>query len=211
MRRNRGGIHHPPLFTFMRILFTTLLFLAIGAVLLTPGTPAAATASDAFPTSCVAQLSPDLDPDPPVYYAIDLVPTRKVTGSRMATGKGDVTFAQSPFGVALSADGQYVYNLSVVMKNIRVPEGKAVDVWVTTPRLDETIHIGRLGEDLTAEGAVSFNKFLVVVSLEDGSRPAGTSWSGPIIARGMSRSGLMHTMAGHGPFEAEPCATYGYN
>jgi hypothetical protein len=28
--------------------------------------------------------------------------------------------------------------------------------------------------------------------------------------RGMSRSGRMHTLAGHGPFEAEPCAKYGF-
>lgn len=195
----------------MRILFTALLLLSVGALLLTPGTPAAASANNAFPSSCLAPSSPDPDPDPPVYYAIDLVPTKKVTGARMATGRGDITFSQSPFGVALTADGQYVYNLAVAMENIRIPEGKAVDVWVTTPTLDEVVHIGRLGEDLTAKGSVSFNKFLVVVSLEDGTRPAGTSWSGPIIARGMSRSGLMHTMAGHGPFEAEPCATYGYN
>jgi hypothetical protein len=29
--------------------------------------------------------------------------------------------------------------------------------------------------------------------------------------RGMSRSGMMHTMAGHGPFQQENCARYGYN
>ena len=35
-------------------------------------------------------------------------------------------------------------------------------------------------------------------------------WTGPIVIRGMSRSGMMHTMAGHGPFEEENCAAYGY-
>lgn len=35
-------------------------------------------------------------------------------------------------------------------------------------------------------------------------------WSGPVVLRGMSRSGMMHTMAGHGPFEQENCAAYGY-
>lgn len=187
----------------MRILLFLIMLVASGAVVVSTA-PSAAQADPAA-GSCLA------DPDPPVYYAIDMVPTRKVNGARMASGTGNVTFKASPFGVTLTADGEYVYNLSVQMANIRIAEGKAVDVWVTTPRLDNVVHLGRLGEDLTAEGLVEFNKFLVVVSLEDGSTPPGTSWSGPIIARGMSRSGLMHTMAGHGPFEAEPCSTYGFN
>lgn len=192
----------------MRFLLSALL-LSAGLLLQTNDAPAASAATPASPERCMVPTW--ADPDPPVYYAIDLVSTKKVTGARMASGKGNVTFAQSPFGVSVSADGQYVYNLSVAMEGIRIPEGKAVDVWVTTPRLDRTVHIGRLGDDLTAQGAVGYNKFLVVISLEDGTTEPGTSWSGPIIARGMSRSGLMHTMAGHGPFEAEPCATYGYN
>jgi hypothetical protein len=35
-------------------------------------------------------------------------------------------------------------------------------------------------------------------------------WKGPVVMRGMSRSGLMHTLAGHGPYEKEPCAKYGF-
>ncbi|MDE2875730.1 MAG: hypothetical protein OXU69_07275 [Gemmatimonadota bacterium] len=31
-----------------------------------------------------------------------------------------------------------------------------------------------------------------------------------VVIRGMSRSGMTHTMAGHGPFEEENCAAYGY-
>jgi hypothetical protein len=194
----------------MRFLLPS--FLLSAGLLVLMGDVAAAPAPSAIPAPPAQCLAPTWqDPDPPAYYAIDLVSTKKVSGARMASGTGNVTFSQSPFGVSVSTDGQYVYNLAVAMQNIRIPEGKAVDVWVTTPRLDQTVHLGRLGDDLTAQGSVAFNKFLVVVSLEDGTRSPGTSWSGPIIARGMSRSGLMHTMAGHGPFESEPCATYGYN
>jgi len=155
--------------------------------------------------SCV-----DVDPDPPVYYAIDLVPTRKVPGARMAEGQGDVTFATSPFGVSISENGQYVYNLSVAMKNVTLKEGKALDVWVTTPNLDQVKHLGRLDEAFRTVGSVDWNKFLVVVTLESATADPGSTWTGPIVARGMSRSGLMHTMAGHGPFQSEPCAVYGY-
>ena len=47
------------------------------------------------------------------------------------------------------------------------------------------------------------------VGVAAGEEP-GAMWTGPVVSRGMSRSGLMHTMAGHGPFETEPCAVYGY-
>ena len=58
-------------------------------------------------------------------------------------------------------------------------------------------------------GQVAWNKFLGVITREPADATPET-WQGPIIMRGMSRSGRMHTMAGHGPFEAEPCAKYGY-
>lgn len=161
-------------------------------------------------TPVTAAACAEMDPDPPVYYAIDLVPTRKVPGARMAEGQGDVTFATSPFGVSISENGQYVYNLSVAMENVRLGEDKALDIWVTTPNLDQIRHIGRLDDELRTTGKVDWNKFLVVVTLESSSQEPGATWTGPIVARGMSRSGLMHTMAGHGPFESEPCAVYGY-
>ena len=58
---------------------------------------------------------------------------------------------------------------------------------------------------------VDWNQFLVVVSLEPSADQIGARWSGPIVMRGLSRSGFMHTMAGHGPFEEENCAAYGYD
>lgn len=174
----------------------------------------AAWTSTPFPSSAHAPVTTaacaEMDPDPPVYYAIDLVPTRKVPGARMAEGQGDVTFATSPFGVSVSENGQYVYNLSVAMANVRLGEGEALDVWVTTPNLDQIRHLGRLDDELKTVGTVDWNKFLVVVTLESSSQEPGATWTGPIVTRGMSRSGLMHTMAGHGPFQAEPCAVYGY-
>jgi hypothetical protein len=35
-------------------------------------------------------------------------------------------------------------------------------------------------------------------------------WTGPIVFRGMSRSGMMHTMVGHGALQMENCSSYGY-
>ncbi len=144
------------------------------------------------------------------YYEIDLVTTRKVSGARLAKGVGEVSYAQSPFGISLSEDGSYLVNIDVSMSNVKLADDKALVAWVTTPQLDQIIRLGQLDENLKVSGQTDFNKFLLVITLEPRDMEPGAMWTGPVVSRGMSRSGLMHTMAGHGPFETEPCAVYGY-
>lgn len=168
--------------------------------------------------------------DRPEYYAIDLVPTNNLPGLGRAGGKGLVTYDESPFGISVTENGHYVYDLTVAAQHLPDREDGRYVAWVTTPDLSAIERIGPLDEHLEATANVAFNKFLVVVTFErldagaaqSGSsaaaapvsslnaRSATSSWQGPIVLRGMSRSGLMHTMAGHGPFGSEPCAKYGY-
>lgn len=151
------------------------------------------------------------DPDPPVYYAIDLVTTKKVRGARRATGLGNVTYARSPFGVAISRTGQYVYDLNIQLEKIDESINGQLVAWVTTTDLKDIRLLGALDDAFRAEGRVDFNKFLVVITLEPFGAEVGDLWTGPVVLRGMSRSGLMHTKAGHGPFQTENCASYGYS
>ena len=144
------------------------------------------------------------------YYTIDLVSTRRVPGSGQAEGIGEVYYAQTPFGISLTEDGSYVYNLDIQVDKLRPSNKGDYVAWITTPQIDQVKRIGVLDEENRASGTVEWNKFLVVISLEQGENPASETWTGPIVLRGISRSGLMHTMAGHGPFEDEPCALYGY-
>lgn len=163
-------------------------------------------------TSSPVKASPacvSADPEPPTYYQIELVGTRKVPGSRMAKGIGNITFAPSPYGIAISPEGTYHYDIDIQLEKAQAPDGKAFVAWISTPQLDQIMPIGRLDESLSIKGQVTFNKYLVVITLEPDTEP-GQIWTGPVVARGMSRSGYMHTMAGHGPFVAEPCAVYGY-
>ncbi len=148
------------------------------------------------------------DPNPPAYYRIDLITTRKVTGARLASGSADVLFVPSPFGVSISPSGTYVYDLDIHVDKIKPPNEGEYAVWITTPDLKNVHFLGSLDENYRVQGRVEWNKYLVVVSLET---DIGDRWSGPIVLRGMSRSGLMHTMAGHGPFETENCAVFGYS
>ena len=75
-------------------------------------------------------------------------------------------------------------------------------------------HDGNYTETIAIDGddrlSKPWNKYLVIITLEPTDDPQSPRWQGPVVLRGMSRSGLMHTMAGHGPFQQEPCATFGY-
>ena len=146
----------------------------------------------------------------PEYYRFPMVSTRRVPGTGNATGVGEVAFAQSPFGVALAEDGSYDYDFTVRFERLRPPRTGTFVVWATTRELDQITLAGELTDPVSFSGKVAWNKFLVVVTLEPVFDPDATMWTGPIVIRGMSRSGMMHTMAGHGPFEEENCAAYGY-
>jgi len=178
----------------------TPLTSVLTAALLAVGPPA----EGASVQPCVASAGPP-------YYSVDLVTTRNVPGTGLATGTVEVSVAaSSPFSVAVGADGSYVYDLSFSLQRMRAPRQGHLVAWVTTPEIDRVERIGLLNENLQASGSVSWNKFIVVVTLESEDDPSATRWAGPIVFRGLSRSGMMHTMVGHGALQQENCAKYGY-
>ena len=103
-----------------------------------------------------------------------------------------------------------MYNIDIAVPGLRAPREGHYTAWVTTRDLDQITRLGELNAEGRIRGQVDWNKFLVVVTLEPEANRGGDTWQGPVVVRGMSRSGLMHTMAGHGPFDQEPCAVYGY-
>ena len=149
--------------------------------------------------------------DAPAYYAFPVVSTRRLPGTGLAAGLGEVTFVDSPFGVTLAGDGSYVLDVWLSVERLRPPREGVYVGWLTTPELDGVERIGPLGEGGQLRGRVRWNKFLLVVTLEPEDDPEAAMWTGPVAMRGMSRSGRMHTMAGHGAFEEENCAAYGYD
>lgn len=183
------------------------LFLAL-AVAPTPppaaGLPTSEAARASTAPTCLAPAGPE-------YYAFPLAATGNIPGTGFARGRAEIAVpAQSPFPVALGADGSYVYDVQVAIDNMRAPRSGTLVAWVTTPDLDRVERIGSLGETLRASGPVWWNKFIVVVTLESGDDPEAATWSGAIVFRGMSRSGAMHTMVGHGALQQENCTSYGY-
>ncbi len=147
----------------------------------------------------------------PEYYAFELVTTRNIPGTGLATGTAQVTVARgSPFSVAVTSDGSYEYDVHISLERLNVPTQGRFVAWITTRELDQTVRVGPLDSNLQASGHVVWNKFLVVITLEPGDDADQMMWTGPIVFRGMSRSGMMHTMAGHGAFQKDNCAIYGY-
>jgi len=147
----------------------------------------------------------------PEYYAFLLAATGNIAGTGFARGRAEVSFpGSSPFPVALAADGSYVYEIRVTIERMKAPSRGHLVAWITTPDLGTVARMGALDERLTASGRVSWNKYLVVVSLEAEDREDAERWSGPVVFRGMSRSGAMHTMIGHGALQQENCAAYGF-
>lgn len=146
----------------------------------------------------------------PEYYQFPMVSTKRVPGTGNAAGVGEVNFSKSPYGIALDTDGSYRYDFTVRFERMGPARGGTYVVWTTTPELDRIALAGELTDPAGFSGQVAWNKFLVVVTLEPAFDPDAAMWTGPIVIRGMSRSGMMHTMAGHGPFEEKNCAAYGY-
>jgi hypothetical protein len=180
---------------------------AIVTLLATLGSLGAPSTFAALPTSppiCAVAEGPE-------YYAIALVTTKRIVGTGFARGVAEVSLSgSSPFSVALTADGSYEYAVHVSLERMKVPARGRLIAWVTTSDLSRIERMGALDEHLQASGSVSWNQFLVVVTLEPSDDVSATSWTGPVILRGMSRSGMMHTMVGHGPLEQENCASWGY-
>lgn len=158
---------------------------------------------------CSATTAAAISDLPSSYYGIEMVPTKRVPGTGAGVGLGKVSFASSPYGIAVAPDGTYVVDVELALDRIKRPKSGVLTAWATKDDLSEAVRLGVLDDSLRASGRVAWNKFLVVVTLEPSAETADR-WSGPVVMRGMSRSGMMHTLAGHGPYEKEPCAKYGF-
>lgn len=153
--------------------------------------------ADAAVVPCEAVTARRRIPDP---FAIPMAPTANANG---AAGSARLTFAMSPFGVSVTEEGHHRYRLHMRTSGLERAPGTAHVAWAVTPTLDEIRRLGALDDDGELVGEVALNKFLVFVTAEP--RAEVERWSGPILLRGISRSGRMHTMLGHGPFEGEAC------
>jgi len=112
----------------------------------------------------------------------------------------------SPFGVAVSARGVYRYRVSIEVTRLRRRPARRYVAWAATPDLGQVRRLGVVARNAPLSATLAWNQFLVFVTAEpespDDSTGVGARWTGPILLTALSPSGYMHTMAGHGIFEA---------
>ena len=132
-----------------------------------------------------------------------------LSGTQSAPGsRGSMTLTQpgSPFEIAVDADGFQTFDVEIQVDQLRRRNGAVYVVWAAKPELDEYVQLGALPEENRLVGRVAWNQFLIFVSEETSADVE--RWQGPIVLMGLSPSGRLHTMAGHGPFEAMNCQLY---
>ena len=133
----------------------------------------------------------------------------RLSGTQSAPGsRGSMTLTQpgSPFEITVDEGGFQTFDIEIQVEQMRKRRGAFYVAWAAKPELDEWVKLGTLGEDNRLAGRVAWNQFLIFVS-EEGSADV-ERWQGPIMLTGLSPSGRLHTMAGHGPFEAMNCQLY---
>ena len=117
-------------------------------------------------------------------YCMELVPTAAYVGVKASL---ELARPASAFGVAVSRDGHQRYDLVAHVEGLpAAPQGSVYIAWVMPLDLDPVVHLGRIDNGATNLGEVAFNKFMVLVSLEDS--PLATERKGPLVLRGRSPS-----------------------
>jgi hypothetical protein len=129
-------------------------------------------------------------------YDIQLRNTPKTPNAR---GTARLVFAESPFGVTVTADGHASYDVRLSLTGLPEPSAlgpyKAYVAWGVTTDLKQWRRLGPVGNGESTVGTVDFNKFLVVVAAESDS--AATKHAGAVALSGTSPSGWLQTFLSH--------------
>lgn len=129
-------------------------------------------------------------------YDIVLLP-----GPRAPAAHGDarLVFAESPFGVAVTADGHHRYDIDITARDLPAPASLgaygAFVAWEVSPDLAEWYRLGAVHNGTVRVGTAEMNKFLVVITAERDS--AVTQHAGPTMLHGTSPSGWLQTFLTH--------------
>jgi len=129
-------------------------------------------------------------------YDIKLLNTPKTP---TAQGSARLVFAQSPFGVAVTATGHSVYDVQLDLAGLPEPGTlgvfEAYIAWSATTSLDKWHRLGPVTNGKSTVGQVELNKFLLVITAEKDS--SVTEHAGPTALHGISPSGWLQSLVTH--------------
>lgn len=134
--------------------------------------------------------------------APDTIGLRGSARAPAALGHVNITSTPAPFTMSVNRDGNLLLDLEFVIEGLLDPAplgGDTYVAWVASPQLDTYQRIGPLEGNARARGTTDLNKWLAVITVENGAggdRPAGA-----IVAHGLSPSGRMQSFQGHELFD----------
>lgn len=116
-----------------------------------------------------------------------------------AKGAARLVFAQSPFGVTVTADGRASYDVHLELSGLPAPSTLGAYTgyvaWAATTNLDEWHRLGVVANGRSTVGRAELNKFLLVITAEADSAPA--TRAGPTVLHGISPSGWLQSLTTH--------------
>ncbi len=155
--------------------------LAIAALLIMP-------ASLVAPPPVFAAARPGL-------FRIDLQPSNAAPS---ASGVVKLAPAKSPFGLPLTADGHFIFDLDITSNGL--PAASSLGpfdeyvAWVVSDNLSQVERLGTVTAGQALHGQASYNKFLIFITAE--SKAPSAKWKGPIVLRGFAPSALLENFSG---------------
>ena len=124
-------------------------------------------------------------------YCLDLHATPRVPGASGAVRLGRVP---SPFGIAVTAAGNHVHELTAYIEGLPEPASlgpyTTYIAWAATPFFEPVVKLAEVANGANALGPVHFNKFLILISAE--ASIDVEERSGQLVLRGRSPSLLMN-------------------
>lgn len=130
---------------------------------------------------------------------IGVIGTGRAPGAR---GFVRITSTPSPYTLSITASGHILFDLEFVIEGLLDPAplgGDTYVAWVATPQLDVYQRIGPLEDHARVRGSTDLNKWLAIVTVENG--PGGEKPAGAIVAHGLSPSGRLQSFQGHELFD----------
>jgi len=129
-------------------------------------------------------------------YDIFLLPGTTVPG---AAGTAVLHFSESPFGIAVTADGRLRYDVWLSLSGLPAPNSlgsyHAYVAWEVSPDLSQWHRLGAVGNGSSTVGTAESNKFLLVITAEPDSAP--TAHTGPTVLHGVSPSVWLQRFFSH--------------
>ena len=132
-----------------------------------------------------ATLSPSRD-----LYCLYLAPRPGLDG---LSGHLELRPPPSPFGVAVNAAGNHLYEGILTLAGLPDPatlgDYDHIVAWLATPLFGTVVNLGPVANGTRGIGEIDLNKFMILVTAE--ARPDAPEWEGRLLLRASSPSSRM--------------------